>query len=89
MKNGFQKDRPLPLKAPLKEGIYQRGDSRFWQARYFDKKGKLHRRSTGTAIPAAARQWLAAAKQEADRVCELPPPESAASDSDLPQLLLL
>lgn len=84
-----QKDRPLPLKAPLSEGVFRRRDSRFWQAKYRRADGRLFRRSTGTVFRAAALQWLACAKHACDQRGGIQPPpqrNSAALDAGVPEL---
>lgn len=67
MKKIVQKDRLLPLETTPADALYKRTGSRFWQARYRDAAGKLHRRSTGHTLKDRATQWMALAKQEANR----------------------
>ena len=70
----IQKDRPLPLKPALREGVFRRKDSRFWQARFRGADGTLFRRTTGTTFRAAALVWMECAKRELHRAGELAPP---------------
>jgi len=67
MKKIVQKDRLLPLETIPADALYKRKGSRFWQARYRDTNGTLHRRSTGHTLKDRATQWMALAKQEANR----------------------
>lgn len=85
MKARRQKDRALPLKAALSEGVFRRRDSRFWQARFRGADGVLFRRSTGTTFRSAAVEWMACAKRELGRVHEPPPPPPQSAPPPTPE----